>query len=182
MVAPLNMPVMSDIDLSNWDVSHADSMYRAFSNANVFNQYIGNWDVSKVTNMEWMFIDANSFNQDNISHLANIPFTNVLVKGVCFRKHIRHISHFANIPTANILVKDKIRTLGDRIDIGKYSDIDTVERVEIIRDLRLGVFDVLVGINLLINNRFNHAFRRNIIGFIVGLLFFASSCGFVHCP
>ena len=30
-----------------------------------------------------------------------------------------------------------------------HSDIDTVERVEIIRDLRLGVFDVLVGINLL---------------------------------
>ena len=30
-----------------------------------------------------------------------------------------------------------------------HSDIDTVERVEIIRDLRLGMFDVLVGINLL---------------------------------
>lgn len=30
-----------------------------------------------------------------------------------------------------------------------HSDIETVERVEIIRDLRLGVFDVLVGINLL---------------------------------
>lgn len=30
-----------------------------------------------------------------------------------------------------------------------HSDIDTVERVEIIRDLRLGKFDVLVGINLL---------------------------------
>ncbi|HMS26481.1 MAG TPA: excinuclease ABC subunit UvrB [Burkholderiaceae bacterium] len=30
-----------------------------------------------------------------------------------------------------------------------HSDIDTVERVEILRDLRLGVFDVLVGINLL---------------------------------
>ena len=30
-----------------------------------------------------------------------------------------------------------------------HSDIDTVERVEIIRDLRAGVFDVLVGINLL---------------------------------
>ena len=30
-----------------------------------------------------------------------------------------------------------------------HSDIDTVERVEIIRDLRLGSFDVLVGINLL---------------------------------
>ncbi len=30
-----------------------------------------------------------------------------------------------------------------------HADIDTVERMEIIRDLRLGVFDVLVGINLL---------------------------------
>ncbi|MGY0400132.1 MAG: helicase-related protein, partial [Ostreibacterium sp.] len=30
-----------------------------------------------------------------------------------------------------------------------HSDIDTVERTEIIRDLRMGVFDVLVGINLL---------------------------------
>src|SRR5690606_18380520 len=30
-----------------------------------------------------------------------------------------------------------------------HSDIDTIERIEIIRDLRLGNFDVLVGINLL---------------------------------
>ena len=30
-----------------------------------------------------------------------------------------------------------------------HSDIDTIERMEIIRDLRLGKFDVLVGINLL---------------------------------
>ena len=30
-----------------------------------------------------------------------------------------------------------------------HSDIDTLERIEIIRDLRLGEFDVLVGINLL---------------------------------
>ncbi len=30
-----------------------------------------------------------------------------------------------------------------------HSDVDTVERVEILRDLRLGIFDVLVGINLL---------------------------------
>jgi len=30
-----------------------------------------------------------------------------------------------------------------------HSDIDTVERMEILRDLRLGVFDVLIGINLL---------------------------------
>merc|ERR1712127_1085263 len=35
--------------------------------------------------------------------------------------------------------------------MGRYmhSDIDTLERIEIIRDLRLGVFDILVGINLL---------------------------------
>ena len=30
-----------------------------------------------------------------------------------------------------------------------HSDIDTLERVAIIRDLRLGVFDILIGINLL---------------------------------
>ena len=30
-----------------------------------------------------------------------------------------------------------------------HSDVDTLERIEIIRDLRRGVFDVLVGINLL---------------------------------
>ena len=30
-----------------------------------------------------------------------------------------------------------------------HSDIDTLERIEILRDLRIGVFDVLVGINLL---------------------------------
>ena len=30
-----------------------------------------------------------------------------------------------------------------------HHDIDTIERMEIIRDLRLGNFDVLVGINLL---------------------------------
>ena len=30
-----------------------------------------------------------------------------------------------------------------------HSDIDTLERIAIIRDLRLGVFDILIGINLL---------------------------------
>ena len=30
-----------------------------------------------------------------------------------------------------------------------HSDVDSVERVEILRDLRLGEFDILVGINLL---------------------------------
>jgi len=30
-----------------------------------------------------------------------------------------------------------------------HSEVDTLERVEIMRDLRMGVFDVLVGVNLL---------------------------------
>ena len=30
-----------------------------------------------------------------------------------------------------------------------HADVDTLERIEIIRDLRLGVYDVLIGINLL---------------------------------
>ncbi len=43
---------------------------------------------------------------------------------------------------------DYMRELGIRIKY-LHSDIDTLERTEIIRDMRLGVFDVLVGINLL---------------------------------
>ena len=43
---------------------------------------------------------------------------------------------------------DYIREAGIRVKY-LHSDIDTMERVEIVRDLRLGVFDVLVGINLL---------------------------------
>jgi len=43
---------------------------------------------------------------------------------------------------------DYLSDLGIRVRY-LHSDIDTVERVEIIRDLRLGEFDVLVGINLL---------------------------------
>ncbi len=43
---------------------------------------------------------------------------------------------------------DYYRELGVRVRY-LHSDIDTLERVEILRDLRLGEFDVLVGINLL---------------------------------
>lgn len=43
---------------------------------------------------------------------------------------------------------DYLSNLGVRVRY-LHADIDTVERVEIIRDLRLGAFDVLVGINLL---------------------------------
>jgi excinuclease ABC subunit B len=43
---------------------------------------------------------------------------------------------------------DYLREMGVRVRY-MHSDINTLERMEIIRDLRLGVFDVLVGINLL---------------------------------
>ena len=43
---------------------------------------------------------------------------------------------------------DYYRELGVRVRY-LHSDIDTLERIEILRDLRLGEFDVLVGINLL---------------------------------
>lgn len=43
---------------------------------------------------------------------------------------------------------DYLREAGVKVKY-LHSDIDTLERAEIIRDLRLGVFDVLVGINLL---------------------------------
>ncbi|HHW57243.1 MAG TPA: excinuclease ABC subunit UvrB [Clostridia bacterium] len=43
---------------------------------------------------------------------------------------------------------DYLKDMGIRVRY-LHSDIDTIERVEIIRDLRLGKFDVLVGINLL---------------------------------
>ena len=43
---------------------------------------------------------------------------------------------------------DFMRDIGIKVRY-LHSDIDTIERMEIVRDLRLGVFDVLVGINLL---------------------------------
>lgn len=43
---------------------------------------------------------------------------------------------------------DYLKEMGIKVKY-LHSDIDTLERIEIIRDLRLGVFDVLVGINLL---------------------------------
>ncbi len=43
---------------------------------------------------------------------------------------------------------DYLRDVGIKVKY-LHSDIETIERMEIVRDLRLGVFDVLVGINLL---------------------------------
>lgn len=43
---------------------------------------------------------------------------------------------------------DYLRTMGIKVKY-MHSEVETLERMEIVRDLRLGVFDVLVGINLL---------------------------------
>ena len=45
-------------------------------------------------------------------------------------------------------LSDYMRDVGIKVKY-LHSDIDTLERIEIVRDLRLGIFDVLVGINLL---------------------------------
>src|SRR5438046_6067831 len=43
---------------------------------------------------------------------------------------------------------DYLRELGVKVQY-LHSEVDTLERVQILRDLRLGIYDVLVGINLL---------------------------------
>ena len=78
---------------------------------------------------------------------------NMLING-------KNIDLYCNrIKSYNPLTNDMLKKMAENItDFLKengikvkylHSDIDTVERIEIIRDLRLGVFDVLVGINLL---------------------------------
>jgi excinuclease ABC subunit B len=68
---------------------------------------------------------------------------------------IRHVADKGNRILVTTLTKRMAEDLSEyllELDIkGRYmhSDIDTLERVEIIRSLRLGEFDVLVGINLL---------------------------------
>ena len=68
---------------------------------------------------------------------------------------IREISSRGNRVLVTTLTKrmaesltDYLKELGIRVRY-LHSDVDTLERIEILRDLRLGKFDVLVGINLL---------------------------------
>jgi hypothetical protein len=50
--------------LDTWNVSSIQNMTYMFSEANVFNQYIGSWTTSSVTNMSLMFNPAPTFSQD----------------------------------------------------------------------------------------------------------------------
>jgi len=58
------------------------------------------------------------------------------------------VDPMVEIRPASTQVDDVLSEIGKRVRY-LHSDINTVERTEIIRDLRLGEFDVLVGINLL---------------------------------
>ena len=51
-------------DISTCDVSHLNSLDKAFLNSNDFNQNISSWDTSSVTTMDSMFRSASTFNQD----------------------------------------------------------------------------------------------------------------------
>ena len=62
-------PTFND-DISNWDTSNVEIMYRLFAGASAFNRSISSWDVSNVTMMAmfdalvngaWV---ASAFNQD----------------------------------------------------------------------------------------------------------------------
>ena len=63
-------------------------------------------------------------------------------------KDIHFENHMALPVISNQKMNDYLKELGIRVKY-LHSDIDTLERAEIIRDMRLDVFDVLVGINLL---------------------------------
>ena len=51
-------------DISGWDVSNVNNMFRMFYMCNKFNQDISSWNVSNVTDMSDMFYTCTSFNQD----------------------------------------------------------------------------------------------------------------------
>ncbi len=109
---------------------------------------------------EWEIIDSNN----NVVELLTRP-TGLLDPQLNIRKTENQIDDVINEVRKNIEKKQRvlITTLTKRMaeDLTSYlqdfglkvaylhSDIDTVERVEILRNLRLGEFDVLVGINLL---------------------------------
>ena len=59
-----NNTIVSDIDLSGWDVSGVSDMSYMFSGASNFNGNITSWVVSNVVNMSYMFRGASSFDQD----------------------------------------------------------------------------------------------------------------------
>lgn len=109
---------------------------------------------------EWEIMDSNN----TVVELLTRP-TGLLDPQIDVRKTENQIDDVINEVRKNIENKQRvlITTLTKRMaeDLTSYlqefglkvaylhSDIDTVERVEILRNLRLGEFDVLVGINLL---------------------------------
>jgi len=129
-------------------------------NFNEFRKKQGNTIYFSATPDEWEIIDSNK----NVIELLTRP-TGLLDPEIDVRKTENQIDDVINEVRKNVENGERvlITTLTKRMseDLTEYlkeynikvaylhSDIDTVERVEILRNLRLGEYDVLVGINLL---------------------------------
>ncbi len=63
-------------DLSRWDVSSVQDMYRAFTGCDDFNQSLNAWDMKSVTNVYQMFYGCTNFNGDitgwNVTNVASL--------------------------------------------------------------------------------------------------------------
>ncbi len=129
-------------------------------NFNEFRKKQGNTVYFSATPNEWEIQDSSN----SVVELLTRP-TGLLDPQIDVRKIENQIDDVINEVKRNIEKKERvlITTLTKRMaeDLTEYlkeydikvaylhSDIDTVERVEILRELRLGEYDVLVGINLL---------------------------------
>lgn len=145
-------------------IEHGFRLPSAFDNRplnfNEFRKKQGNTIYVSATPDEWEIMDCNK----NVIELLTRP-TGLLDPEIEVRKTENQIDDVINEVRKNIENGERvlITTLTKRLseDLTEYlkdynikvaylhSDIDTVERVEILRNLRLGEYDVLVGINLL---------------------------------
>ncbi len=145
-------------------IEHGFRLPSAFDNRplnfNEFRKKQGNTIYVSATPDEWEIMDSNK----NVIELLTRP-TGLLDPEIEVRKTENQIDDVINEVRKNIENGERvlITTLTKRLseDLTEYlkdynikvaylhSDIDTVERVEILRNLRLGEYDVLVGINLL---------------------------------
>jgi excinuclease ABC subunit B len=125
-----------------------------------FRERQGNTVYISATPDEWEIMDSNK----NVVELLTRP-TGLLDPKIEVRKTENQIDNVISEIRSNVEKKQRVlvttltkkmaedlttylKELGIKVQY-LHSDIDTVERVEILRDLRLGKYDVVVGINLL---------------------------------
>lgn len=129
-------------------------------NFNEFQKRQGDTVYISATPSEWELVDSNN----SVTELLTRP-TGLLDPKIDVRKTDGQIEDVVSEIQANVQKGERVlvTTLTKKMaedltiflkDLGikvqyLHSDVDTVERVEILRDLRLGEYDVLIGINLL---------------------------------